>query len=164
MSDIIVGLQYGDEGKGKITNCLIKNNQIHNYTHCVRYNGGPNAGHTIYINDNKIGNFETDNNGYFITTMVIPKTENKDRVEFKVKNHQGEEKIVSLRLGNNDNRVTQLTDTKITINGIKNIVNRGDSLEISGTGTPGTAIITEIKNSDEITINSRTAKVDGTGN
>jgi len=54
MSDIIVGLQYGDEGKGKITNCLIKNNQIHNYTHCVRYNGGPNAGHTIYINDKKL--------------------------------------------------------------------------------------------------------------
>ena len=118
----------------------------------------------FYINDNKIGNFETDNNGYFITTMIIPKTENKDRVEFKVKNYEGEEKIVSLRLGNNDNRVTQSIDTKITIDGIKNIVNRGDILEISGTGTPGTAIITEIKNSDEITINSRTAKVDGTGN
>jgi len=118
----------------------------------------------FYINDNKIGNFETDNNGYFITTMVIPKTENKDRVDFKVKNYEGEEKIVSLRLGNNDNRVTQLTDTKITINGIKNTINRGDSLDISGTGTPGTAIITEIKNPEEITINSRTAKVDGTGN
>ena len=54
MSDIIVGLQYGDEGKGKVTNSLIKNNQIHHYTHCVRYNGGPNAGHTIYLNDKKI--------------------------------------------------------------------------------------------------------------
>ena len=33
MNDIIVGLQYGDEGKGKITHYLI--NKKH-YTHCVR--------------------------------------------------------------------------------------------------------------------------------
>lgn len=45
MSDIVVGLQYGDEGKGKIVNYLAENNQ---YDYCIRYNGGPNAGHTIY--------------------------------------------------------------------------------------------------------------------
>lgn len=49
-SDILIGLQHGDEGKGKITAHLIKNN---NYTLCVRYNGGPNAGHTIYIDNKK---------------------------------------------------------------------------------------------------------------
>lgn len=49
-SDIIVGLQHGDEGKGKITYHLIKNG---NYDTCVRFNGGPNAGHTIYINNEK---------------------------------------------------------------------------------------------------------------
>lgn len=43
--DIIVGLQAGDEGKGKVTHHLLKEG---NYTHCVRYNGGGNAGHTIY--------------------------------------------------------------------------------------------------------------------
>ena len=118
----------------------------------------------FYINDNKIGNFETDEIGYFMTTMVIPNYEIKDRVDFKVKNNQGEEKIVSLRLGDNENRITQITDSKISINGIKNTVYRGDILEISGTGTPGTAIIAEIKNSEQIIINSRTAKVDGTGN
>ena len=39
--DIVVGLQAGDEGKGKVTHHLLKDN---NYTHCVRYNGGGNAG------------------------------------------------------------------------------------------------------------------------
>jgi len=43
--DIIVDLQYGDCGKGKITHFLCKE---HKYTHVVRYNGGCNAGHTIY--------------------------------------------------------------------------------------------------------------------
>lgn len=43
--DVILGLQHGDEGKGKVTHHLLKSAQ---YTHCVRYNGGCNAGHTIY--------------------------------------------------------------------------------------------------------------------
>jgi adenylosuccinate synthase len=45
IADIVVDLQYGDCGKGKVTHHLLKNN---NYTHCIRYNGGCNAGHTIF--------------------------------------------------------------------------------------------------------------------
>jgi adenylosuccinate synthase len=45
IADIIVDLQYGDCGKGKITHHLLKSGE---YTHCIRYNGGCNAGHTIY--------------------------------------------------------------------------------------------------------------------
>lgn len=45
IADIVVGLQYGDEGKGKVTHQLAQNND---YTHVVRFNGGCNAGHTIY--------------------------------------------------------------------------------------------------------------------
>ena len=118
----------------------------------------------FYIDTKKIGSFETDNKGYFMTTMKIPETEIKDRVDFKIKNNQGEEKVVSLRLGDSKNRITQFNEIKISINGINNIVYRGDILEISGTATPGTAIITEIKDPQKNIINSRTAKVDGTGN
>ena len=118
----------------------------------------------FYIDTKKIGSFETDNKGYFMTTMKIPETEIKDRVDFKIKNNQGEEKVISLRLGDSKNRITQFDEIKISINGIDNIVYRGDILEISGTATPGTAIITEIKDSQQNIINSRTAKVDGTGN
>jgi hypothetical protein len=118
----------------------------------------------FYIDTKKIGSFETDEDGFFITTMKIPNTQTKDRVDFKVKNNQGEEKIVSLRLGNEDNRVTGLKEIKISVNGIKNIVYRGGILEISGTGTPGKSIIAEITDPKKIIINSRTAKVDGTGN
>jgi adenylosuccinate synthase len=49
--DAIVGLQYGDEGKGKITAGLINSNQ---HDICIRYNGGPNAGHTIVRDDGKV--------------------------------------------------------------------------------------------------------------
>lgn len=48
---VIVDLQAGDTGKGKIAHSLLKGGL---YTHCIRYNGGSNAGHTIYHEGNKI--------------------------------------------------------------------------------------------------------------
>ena len=47
IADVVVDLQYGDCGKGKVTHHLLKSGE---YTHCIRYNGGCNAGHTIFHN------------------------------------------------------------------------------------------------------------------
>jgi adenylosuccinate synthase len=56
--DIAVGLMWGDEGKGKVVRSLIlaaeEQKDKTTYTHCVRFNGGPNAGHTIYDKGHKI--------------------------------------------------------------------------------------------------------------
>lgn len=49
--DIVVDQVLGDSGKGKVTHFLLKKNE---YTHAVKYNGGSNAGHTIYHNNKKI--------------------------------------------------------------------------------------------------------------
>ena len=49
-SDIVMGLCYGDEGKGKVIYHLSVNGD---YNFCVRFNGGPNAGHTIVIKGKK---------------------------------------------------------------------------------------------------------------
>lgn len=46
---IVVGAQWGDEGKGKIVDLLSDNIDI-----VARYQGGANAGHTIVIDDKKI--------------------------------------------------------------------------------------------------------------
>ena len=46
MAKVIVGLQWGDEGKGKITDVLAANSD-----YIVRYQGGNNAGHSIYIGE-----------------------------------------------------------------------------------------------------------------
>ena len=48
--DIVLGLQYGDEGKGKICHSLLTKKK---YTHVLRFNGGGNAGHTIFHNGKK---------------------------------------------------------------------------------------------------------------
>ena len=44
-ADVVIGAQYGDEAKGKIAHYLCKSG---GYTHVIRFNGGCNAGHTIY--------------------------------------------------------------------------------------------------------------------
>ena len=43
---VIVGAQWGDEGKGKATDLL-----GHSVDFVVRYQGGNNAGHTVFIGD-----------------------------------------------------------------------------------------------------------------
>ena len=118
----------------------------------------------FHIDAKKIGSFETDDKGSFITTMKIPENGIQERVDFKIKNKQGEEKIMSLRIGDNENRNTEIINSKITIEGINNIMYRGNNLELFGTGSPGTSVIIEIKDQYQKIINSRTAKVDGTGN
>ncbi|WP_276501063.1 adenylosuccinate synthase [Terrimonas pollutisoli] len=49
MVDVILGLQWGDEGKGKIVDYFAKD-----YDVIARFQGGPNAGHTLYIADKKV--------------------------------------------------------------------------------------------------------------
>ena len=49
MINAIIGAQWGDEGKGKIVDLLSKNAKI-----VARFQGGANAGHTVYYNDQKI--------------------------------------------------------------------------------------------------------------
>src|SRR5579871_3579810 len=48
MNTILVGAQWGDEGKGKIIDVLTEEADI-----VVRTQGGNNAGHTVFIGDKK---------------------------------------------------------------------------------------------------------------
>lgn len=45
---VVVGAQWGDEGKGKVVDYLAKDADI-----IARYQGGNNAGHTVVVNDEK---------------------------------------------------------------------------------------------------------------
>ena len=49
-ADVVVDLQYGDCGKGKVVHSLLRDGK---YTHCIRFNGGCNAGHTIFHDGKK---------------------------------------------------------------------------------------------------------------
>ncbi len=49
MVDVLLGLQWGDEGKGKIVDFLAAR-----YDVIARFQGGPNAGHTLYVAGRKV--------------------------------------------------------------------------------------------------------------
>ncbi len=49
MVDVLLGLQWGDEGKGKIVDYLAQGYDI-----IARFQGGPNAGHTLYVDGHKV--------------------------------------------------------------------------------------------------------------
>jgi Adenylosuccinate synthase len=40
--DVVLGLQWGDEGKGKVVDVLTPNYKV-----IARFQGGPNAGHSL---------------------------------------------------------------------------------------------------------------------
>ena len=44
--DVLLGLQWGDEGKGKVVDVLTPK-----YDVVARFQGGPNAGHTLEFED-----------------------------------------------------------------------------------------------------------------
>lgn len=47
--DVLLGLQWGDEGKGKVVDVLTPK-----YDVVTRFQGGPNAGHTLEFEGQKI--------------------------------------------------------------------------------------------------------------
>ncbi len=79
MDSIVVGLQWGDEGKGKIVQKLSRS---HDWI--VRFSGGPNAGHTVYHGNTKMVHHllpsGTDKNFLFIGrgTLVDLETLNSE--------------------------------------------------------------------------------------
>jgi hypothetical protein len=138
----------------------------------------PNAGSTVrvtgdnfgalqefdfYINTNKIGTFETDEIGSFISTVIIPKEQNAERVDFSVKDKAGNEKKISLRIGDAETRIPENEIVKLTIKGIPEVLHRGDFLEVSGTAQPNSGITASVKDMEGKIINTRTAKVDSKG-
>jgi adenylosuccinate synthase len=80
MIDVILGLQWGDEGKGKIVDYFARD-----YDVVARFQGGPNAGHTLYVGDKKVvlhqipsGVFQKDKvnligNGVVLDPVILKK-------------------------------------------------------------------------------------------
>jgi hypothetical protein len=117
----------------------------------------------FYIDTEKIGNFITDRNGNFITTMQIPDIEKKGKINFKIIGYDGIEREISSELGKNEKRILKDKNIRLEIKGIPNIVYQGDILQIEGNGTPGSSVILKIINPEQTTTNIRITEVENTG-
>jgi len=66
MATAILGLQWGDEGKGKITHLLAEDADM-----VVRFNGGPNAGHTVIDRGVKFGTHLIPAGAFYPDTISV---------------------------------------------------------------------------------------------
>ena len=64
--DILLGLQWGDEGKGKVVDVLTPK-----YDVVARFQGGPNAGHTLEFQNKKYV-LRSIPSGIFQGNTIIP--------------------------------------------------------------------------------------------
>ena len=109
---------------------------------------GANQELDFYIDDKKIETFETDGIGHFMFTSSVPDNLKADRVEFKIKDSEGNEKTISLRIGEEEDRMVSAENIPLTIDPTPPIVFRGDNVFVTGTGLPGSTVTATI--SDEI--------------
>ena len=126
-------------------------------------NFGDSQQFEFFINTKKLGVFNTDNNGHFITTFEIPEDQKTERVDFIIKDQKGQEKKISLRLGEEGTQLPSSEIVRLTVKGIPEVMHRGDFLEIFGTAQPGSAITASIKGPSGEVINTRTSEVDAKG-
>jgi adenylosuccinate synthase len=72
--DIVFGASWGDEGKGKITHFLASKTDFNGqpyYDFVARWNGGSNAGHTIYHKGKKFATHIVPSGVFYDITSVI---------------------------------------------------------------------------------------------
>ena len=92
-NDVLLGLQWGDEGKGKVVDVLTPHYDI-----IARFQGGPNAGHTLEFNNIKHvlhtipsgifreGTMNLIGNGVVIDPVIFKKEiENLKQFDLKIK-------------------------------------------------------------------------------
>ena len=66
--DIVYGMAWGDEGKGKVSSCLARDG---NYDFVCRWAGGPNAGHTVYVDGEKYKTHHIPSGVFFGIPSII---------------------------------------------------------------------------------------------
>jgi hypothetical protein len=116
----------------------------------------------FYIGSKKIESFETDENGHFIFTSSVPADQSTDRVDFKIIDGEGNEKTISLRLGE-ETKIPSPENIPFTISEISPVVYRGQAIKVTGTASPGSTITASIKDQSGTILTTLAVTVDLTG-
>jgi len=113
---------------------------------------GENAQLDFFLDYVKLESFSTDQNGYFLFTTQLPESQKSERVEFFVKDEQGNQKELSLRIGELGSRIVSFDvpftvdspsiktaiqkKPSITLNTDQNSYNKADIISVSGSVYP----------------------------
>jgi len=117
----------------------------------------------FYIGSKKIESFKTDETGRFIFTSSVPTDQAADRVDFKIMDAEGNEKTISLRLGQ-ETKIPTPEEKPLTIGQIDSVVYRGQAIKVTGTAPPGKTLTATIKDVGGNVLTTIAVNVDLNGN
>ena len=124
---------------------------------------GANHEFDFYLDKKKLDSFETDSDGNFIFTTKIPEDENPDRVEFIIKDKQGNEKVISLRLGESEDRLAMSEEIPLKLLNPPLVVNPGQVILVKGEGEPSSTVTLTTRDPEGNIIATNTAEIDSNG-
>ena len=124
---------------------------------------GANQKLDLYIGGERIESIQTDKAGNFMITTKVPEAITADRTDFIVRDFAGNEKIVSLRLGESDSRLGS-SEVRLTVSGLPDTVFRGDKVKVTGTAKPDSTVTATLKDKNGNTVTTLTATSDFQGN
>ena len=124
----------------------------------------PNSNLELFLNENKLKSFQTDENGHFMLTTKISQNQNPERINFIVKDQQGKDKTINLQLNEAKEKISISEISHLTASLISDQFYRDEKLEISGTAKPDSTIVLSIKNSLGEFFLTDTTNVDSKGN
>ena len=123
----------------------------------------PKTNLELFLVDDLLKSFETDEDGDFIFTMKIPQKQKAERVNFTIKDNLGNDKTINVQIYEEKEKITSSTKIVLTASKISDQFYRDEKLEISGTAKPDSTITLSIKNSlDEFFLTDAT-NVDSKG-
>lgn len=118
----------------------------------------------FYIGNRLLESFETNQDGHFMFTVKIPDNEKAERVNFIVKDKQGFEKSLSLRIGESTGAMVYTEERPLTISEIPLVLHRNDEIKVTGTASPGGTIVATIKDFNGNIVSTIDVDVDSRGN
>jgi len=118
----------------------------------------------FYIGDRLLESFETNQDGHFMFTTKIPDNEKAERVNFIVKDKQGFEKSLSLRIGESTGAMVFTEERPLTISEIPPVLHRNDEIIVAGTASPGETVTATIKDFNGTVVSTIAVDVDSKGN
>ncbi len=117
----------------------------------------------FYLDNKKLTTFQTDSDGFFMTTSKIPTTTKADRVNFSIKDNDASIKEISLRLGEALGRLSSTQEVPLTVKGLKDVT-RGEKVSLTGTAGPGRSVTAKIIDPTGEIITTNATDVDSNGN
>jgi len=116
----------------------------------------------LYLGSDKIGSFSSNSKGNFVTTVVLPESEQSGSVNFVLKDQKGNQKSFSTNIKPVQKGHGQVSDIPLTLN-VDPISHRGETKTISGTDTPDSTITITLLDSKGNPITTSTVQSDKDG-